>query len=175
VPGRGDGGEAPHRSDRRGGNGHGSAEAVADQRGGLVQSLEEGHQDLLDVPRHRQLLAALGVRAPVEQEHPVPPRGEPAQQRLVFAEVEDGWRVDQRGDEQDGRAFAAMVAQLGSHPFRDCGHQFARLGPRSLLIGAKALQSPRHAFGVPCSFAAQHLQEQRQRTRPVLRRGKLWC
>jgi hypothetical protein len=76
-----------------GGQRHGAAEAVAQQHGRLAQLIEQGQQQVGDVPSHVEAEALAG-RPPVEQQHP-PARTQRLGERAGRVEVEDGRRVDQ--------------------------------------------------------------------------------
>ena len=75
----------------------------------------------------------------------------------------------------DGGGFGWVTAQPRAALAEARGRQPARSAAIRLLIAAQAFQHGGGAFRRCCGFAAQHVQEQRQRARPVLQRGRLCC
>jgi hypothetical protein len=160
VPGCGDRREAARLRKRGGGDRHRAAEAIADQQRRLAEAADEGKGDPLDMPGNGEVAARFHVPAPVEQEDAEALVREPAQQRLFRPEVEDARRVDERGDEEDGRPAAAIIAQARAVRFHQRRH---RLGPgpaRRLLIGAKAGERPLHPLRVAGRLLAQQIEEE---------------
>ena len=147
MPGRGDQsrGPAPGRAGRRRppscrrGN---SRRARAARRASSMQR----QQDRFDMAGDGQGALVRLVAAPVDQQRRDALRREPAQQRSFGAEIEDVGRVDERGDEQDGRPARcrAIVAETGAvAAWRSPAWRASAGGARRFLIVAQTLQ--RHA------------------------------
>ena len=105
----------------------------------------------------------------------MPLRREPAQQRLAAREIEDRRRIDQRRDENDRRAAAAIIAQTGAQPFVPDPREAASWPAIGGLIARQSGKRGCATFGRCCGLAAQHLKEKRQWAGPVLRRGMKGC
>ena len=155
-----------HGDEIGGGDRHGPAEAIADQRGGLADAAQQRQQQLLDMPGDGQLAPR---RPPLPQSSSSARRPMPATalgQRNLSIEVEDPRRIDQRRDRGSPAARAAMVAQARAANARDFGLRCAAALARAALSYARSPASAsRASFGSRSDTSPHQFEEQRQRPR----------
>ncbi|PAV73854.1 hypothetical protein WR25_00873 [Diploscapter pachys] len=172
APRRRDRGEAPHGRIRRRRGRHRAAQAVSDQHRRRIELLDQRQQQRFDMAGHVHVPVRRRRHAPVDQRDAKALCRQPAHQRY-FAQIENCGRIDQGRHAHHHPPAPAIITQRRPSRGRERRHGRRSCGPGRPLIGGQPGERGGHPLGICCGFAAQHVEEQGQRPRTVLRCGKL--
>ena len=166
-------GETPGRRDRRnpidgrevrGRDRHRSAEAIADERRRLVHLADKGKQKSFYVIADIEI-AAVARRSPVKEQAPSSYLRDRSGKRHVLVQVQHVRRIDQRRDQNGGRAIATEVVKPRGADTRCNRSRRTRAQPWGPLIFRQAQKCRACRLRIVLPDRSYHFEKQRKRPR----------